>query len=106
MKMNPETTQAWEKCKIHWDKLADGDQDEPIGEESCDFCYRFSTPICTEPLTHERCPIAFATGFPHCTATAYAEAEAEHDDYSDDLTARKAMRDFIYDLVNLEEQPV
>lgn len=106
MKMNPETTQAWEKCKIHWDKLADGDQDEPIGGESCDFCYRFSTAQCTEPLTHERCPIYRATGLRSCLDSGYVAAEWEHENDSEDTSAREAMRDFIYALVNLEEQPV
>ncbi len=103
MKMNPETTQAWEECKIHWDKIADGDQNEPVGESSCAFCTRFVTPRCTEPDTEERCPIYRATGHNGCSGTPYSAAEEEHFLDDEETTEREMMRDFIYNLPNVED---
>ncbi len=105
MKMNPETTQAWEECKIHWDKIADGAQAEPIGEDSCAFCDRFATHRCTEPGTEERCPIYRATGQRGCSGTPYSAAEEEHILDDEDTTEREAMRDFIYILPFAKDVP-
>ena len=104
MHMNDETKAAWEKCVIHWDRLASGDMSEPIGEKSCAFCQRFSTAECLEPDTGERCPVYRATGTSGCSGTPYYEADVEYHHNSRTTLFRREERDFIVGLI--ESEPV